>query len=347
MARILEAAEWETRARKEEEAARAGRDPRIPPGGSIGPGGIILDANGNPVLGADGKPMYVAMSGAIDLGAAHAELDAAKARLAELKRRQAAGELTPEEEEELRRLEAKIAALEDVLSGKLDLDAAAREAEEIRARILELKRRQAAGELTPEELAELERLEGRLAVLESVLQLATPAGVHPESCSELDALEAAAREAEEIRARILELKRRQAAGELTPEEEEELRRLEARLVDLEKVIESGMDAAAREAEEIRTRILELKRRQAAGELTPEELAELQRLEGRLAMLENSISAGRAAAFGACGVDANGIPIDKNGRPSKPTQRAFRALSLSLSSPWLTNCLLTACPTLAF
>ena len=226
MARILEAAEWETRARKEEEAARAGRDPRIPPGGSIGPGGIILDANGNPVLGADGKPMYVAMSGAIDLGAAHAELDAAKARLAELKRRQ-------------------------------------------------------------------------------------------------------------------------AAGELTPEEEEELRRLEMRLVDLEKVIESGMDAAAREAEEIRARILELKRRQAAGELTPEELAELERLEGRLAVLENSISAGRAAAFGACGVDANGIPIDKNGRPSKPTQRAFRALSLSLSSPWLTNCLLTACPTLAF
>lgn len=29
----------------------------VPPGGSIGPGGVILDANGNPVLGADGKPM--------------------------------------------------------------------------------------------------------------------------------------------------------------------------------------------------------------------------------------------------------------------------------------------------
>ena len=34
-----------------------GNDPRIPPGGSIGPNGEILDANGNPVLGADGKPL--------------------------------------------------------------------------------------------------------------------------------------------------------------------------------------------------------------------------------------------------------------------------------------------------
>ena len=33
------------------------RDSRIPPGGSVGEGGIILDANGNPVLGADGKPI--------------------------------------------------------------------------------------------------------------------------------------------------------------------------------------------------------------------------------------------------------------------------------------------------
>merc|ERR1712048_538652 len=29
-----------------------------PPGGRIGPGGIILDRFGNPVLGADGKPLY-------------------------------------------------------------------------------------------------------------------------------------------------------------------------------------------------------------------------------------------------------------------------------------------------
>ena len=33
-------------------------DPRVPPGGSIGEGGIILDANGNPVLDASGQPMF-------------------------------------------------------------------------------------------------------------------------------------------------------------------------------------------------------------------------------------------------------------------------------------------------
>ena len=43
-----------------------GSDPRIPAGGSIGPGGIILDANGNPVLGADGKPMYAGGGGGGD-----------------------------------------------------------------------------------------------------------------------------------------------------------------------------------------------------------------------------------------------------------------------------------------
>ena len=34
-------------------------DPRVPKGGSVGEGGVILDASGNPVLGKDGKPMYV------------------------------------------------------------------------------------------------------------------------------------------------------------------------------------------------------------------------------------------------------------------------------------------------
>ena len=34
-------------------------DPRVPPGGSIGAGGVILDQKGKPVLGADGKPMRI------------------------------------------------------------------------------------------------------------------------------------------------------------------------------------------------------------------------------------------------------------------------------------------------
>ena len=59
--------------------------------------------------------------------------------------------------------------LEQVMSGALDPEAAEKEAEEARKRIAELKKRQKEGKLTKEELAELERLEGRLAVLENVV----------------------------------------------------------------------------------------------------------------------------------------------------------------------------------
>ena len=45
---------------------------------------------------------------------------------AELKRRQEAGELTPAEEAELRKLESKLAVLEEVMSGGLDPVKAAR-----------------------------------------------------------------------------------------------------------------------------------------------------------------------------------------------------------------------------
>ena len=92
-------------------------DPRIPPGGSIGPGGVILDANGNPVLGADGKPL-VAGQGAADgkLAAAAEEAAAIEARIAELKRRQEAGELTAEEMAELERLEGRLSELKQVLA---------------------------------------------------------------------------------------------------------------------------------------------------------------------------------------------------------------------------------------
>ena len=41
-------------------------DSRIPPGGSVGPGGIMLDANGNSVLGVDGKPMHAVGAGGGD-----------------------------------------------------------------------------------------------------------------------------------------------------------------------------------------------------------------------------------------------------------------------------------------
>ena len=77
------------------------RDPRVPPGGKIGPGGVILDADGKPIRFGGG------------LSAAEAaDLNAAQARLSELKRRQAAGELTPEELAELEALQNKVARLE-------------------------------------------------------------------------------------------------------------------------------------------------------------------------------------------------------------------------------------------
>jgi len=53
----------------------------------------------------------------------------------------------------------------------------------------------------------------------------------------------AEREAAEIAERIADLKRRQALGQLTPEEEEELRRLEARMKELEAVIAAERAAA--------------------------------------------------------------------------------------------------------
>ena len=32
---------------------------KIPPGGSVGPGGVVLDEHGKPVMGADGKPLVM------------------------------------------------------------------------------------------------------------------------------------------------------------------------------------------------------------------------------------------------------------------------------------------------
>jgi hypothetical protein len=40
----------------------------VPPGGSIGAGGIILDAGGKPLLGADGKPMVIAAPSSVPPG---------------------------------------------------------------------------------------------------------------------------------------------------------------------------------------------------------------------------------------------------------------------------------------
>ena len=220
------------------------------------------DANGNPVGGdggggdggyADdsGGGYYDANGNYIDLGAAAEEADAVKDRLAELKRRQAAGELTDEELAELKRLEGKLAELEDVLSGGGDDSA---EAGAIEDRLAELKRRQAAGELTDEELAELKRLESRLAELDTGDGTGGKRGK----------------------------KGKKKGGNGVDDDDDD-----------------------GEAEEARRRLAELKRKKKAGELSPEELAEQQRLDGKLKKLESSGGRGKK---GGGYTNANGVKM---------------------------------------
>ena len=192
--------------------------------------------------------------------AAAAEAAAIRDKIADLKRRQALGLLTPEEEAELRALEARLAQLDEVASGG-GKGSKRKQGQSDADRMADLLRRQAAGELTPEEAAELARLQAK-----------TP-----------DAAEAA---------RLADLKRRQKLGQLTPEEEAELRRLEAKLGGI------PTDPKARAAEEaaVRDRIADLKRRQALGQLTPEEEAELRALEAKLKKLEDANAADRMAAL---------------------------------------------------
>ena len=192
--------------------------------------------------------------------AAAAEAAAIRDKIADLKRRQALGLLTPEEEAELRALEARLAQLDEVVSGG-GKGSKRKPGQSDADRMADLLRRQAAGELTPEEAAELARLQAK----------------NP------DAAEAA---------RLADLKRRQKLGQLTPEEEAELRRLEAKLGGI------PTDPKARAAEEaaVRDRIADLKRRQALGQLTPEEEAELRALEAKLKKLEDANAADRMAAL---------------------------------------------------
>ena len=56
----VELAKLESQLSGEQETAS---EPRIPPGGSVRSDGVIVDADGNPVLGEDGKPMMAADTG--------------------------------------------------------------------------------------------------------------------------------------------------------------------------------------------------------------------------------------------------------------------------------------------
>jgi Ca2+-binding EF-hand superfamily protein len=194
---------------------------------------------------------------------------------AEILRRLAAGNLSPEEEEALRRRLAEIA------QERIDIKMAMLNYEQA-----ELRRRLERGDLTPKEAEEIRR---KLAALEqSAMQL------------KIDRLDA-----EEV-----EIMRRLASGLLSPEEEEELRRRLARLkqdrialkieqLDLEqrewerrlatglltpaeeeearrRIAAIGMDKVALKLEALDHEETEIRRLLASGLLTPEEEAELRK-----------------------------------------------------------------------
>ena len=177
------------------------------------------------------------------------------------------------------------------------------EAEAARKRIADLKARKARGELTPEELAELERLEGRLAALEEAMSLDP---------------DAAAKERKAAEKRMKELKKRQKAGTLIQQREAKpasrhLPPSPANSRDLlpSPAISCGLHATISQLLPPShalsqllppsmpqspilsrpptpsfnfSRPLRSISRHLPGKLTPEEEAELKRLEGRIAVL---------------------------------------------------------------
>jgi len=211
------------------------------------------------------------------------ELDAAEARLADLRSRKAAGLLTEEERRELTALERKLSAHRTAVANAL---MGADEMAEAEARLADLKRRAAAGELTEEERAEFETLERRLAAHVAALEAK---GVM--STADVVAAEA----------RLADLKRRAAAGELTEEERREMEALERKLVAHNAAKAKGI-MSADEVDVAEARLADLKRRAAAGELTEEERREMVALERQLAT--------HNAASGGSGV--GGKRIDKSG-----------------------------------
>ena len=231
--------------------------------------------------------------------AAAAEAAAIRDKIADLKRRQALGLLTPEEEAELRALEARLAQLDEVVSGG-GKGSKRKPGQSDADRMADLLRRQAAGELTPEEAAELARLQAQNSGqsdadrMADLLRRQAAGELTPEEAAELARLQAKNPDAAEA-ARLADLKRRQKLGQLTPEEEAELRRLEAKFS--KDGIPTDPDEAAREAQRCRDRIADLERRKALGQLTPEEEAELAALKKKLEKLD------RVAGKGGKGNDA--------------------------------------------
>jgi len=254
----------------------AGRPPWEVGGDPLANGGF--SGSRNPRSAPRGRPPRVKVANPDVMSAD--ELSAAEARLAELKRRAAAGELTDEERAEMEALERKLAAHHKAIRGAL---MSADELNAAEARLAELKRRAAAGELTDEERAEMEALEKKLAAHHKAANAAMM------SADELD----------EAEARLAELKRRAAAGELTDEERREMEALERKLAAHHQAAAAKGIMSADEVDAAEARLAELKRRAAAGELTDEERAEMEALERKLAAHHKAseAEAAKAAAKG--------------------------------------------------
>jgi len=219
---------------------------------------------------ADCLPHQVRSSGALGTASevlSTAELDAAEAQLAELRRRQAAGLLTEEERREMEALERKLVAHN---AAKAKGIMSADEVDVAEARLADLKRRAAAGELTEEERREMVALERQLATHRTA-KAASAAAKGMMSSDELDAAEA----------RLVDLRSRKAAGLLTEEERRELTALERKLSAHRTAVANAL-MGADEMAEAEARLADFKRRAAAGELTEEERAEFETLERRLA-----------------------------------------------------------------
>ena len=256
---------------------------------------------------------------------------------AELLRRLASGELTPEEEAEVRaRLEAiaaERAALQAALTDnqyKTELLALEQKLSALDDEEAELLRRLAAGDLSPEEEAAIRKRLGEIAAEREVLmqqRAATLAGQGDAAFEAEDKKLAAMLDAIDRKLSALddeeaELLRRLAAGDLTPEEEAAIRKRLAEIASEREglLLERHAVLAARHAaqtahkeQQLNAELAELKRRLSA--LDDEEAELLRRLAaGNLSPEEEAAIRARLAAIG----------LERASLQSKLTQTGFAA-----------------------
>ena len=183
----------------------------------------------------------------------------------------AGGQVVADEDEEAARMRALAFGLLDAHGHPLDRAGLLAEAAAVSAKVDELKQRMLAGELSPNELAELKALEAKQRKLAEVANPVSAARIVAPAGSPANAAAAnwVAEEAAKKRARSLGL------------------------------VDAGghpLDRAGLLAETaaVSAKVDELKQRMLAGELSPNELAELKALEAKRRKLADATGAGEAA-----------------------------------------------------